>query len=89
MEAGRTPINVDPFSVLYLLVDDRHSDDQRRYDHGRAAVSAWPTSESLPASIFRALDCHGARNGVSGEFRERFMDDVWGDFVGYDGLRHV
>ena len=89
MEAGRTPINVDPFSALYFLVDDRHSDDQRCYDHGHAAVSARPTSESLPASFLRALDGHGARDCDGREFRKRFMDDVWGDFVGYDGLRHI
>ena len=48
-----------------------------------------PRPESLPAGFLRAHDGDGARHRVGGELRERFVDDVWGDFIGYDGLRDV
>ena len=37
--------------------------------------------------FFGLLMAHGAGHRVGGELRQRLVDDVWGDFIGYDGLR--
>ena len=83
------PVHVDPFSALYFLVNHRHPDDQCCHDHGHPVVPARPRSGSLSARILRTHDGDGTRDGAGGELVERFVDDVWGNFVGYDGLRDI
>ena len=45
--------------------------------------------ERLRAGFHRLDVGHGARDCPGTRVGQRCVDDVWGDFVGYDGLRHV